>query len=188
MLAHRVAVSDDAGRRHHHALTRFAGIAAHVQAHAHAREGRHLCHQRSNAARLVRGQRVHRVDDQRLDPRLARDARPCAMVQQRKQEALGLARACAGGHQRAGRLVLAGQPLPGQLLVVVAGVFGLEGLEEGPPGRAHRKRQAHLDVRALEPGLLVLGEPAHQAVHEGVCRLEAGDQKLLQSVLDVASK
>ena len=50
--------------------------------------------------RLVVGQRVHRVEDQRLDPGDARALGAQHVVEDRVEERLGLARPGAGGDQR----------------------------------------------------------------------------------------
>jgi hypothetical protein len=109
-------------RRHHHALARLAGIAAHIQAHAQAGEGRHLSHQLRDAPRLVGGQRIHRVDHQRLDAgprRLARARAQWSSTGNRKHSVLPLPVPVATSVLAA--IVLAGQALPRLLLVAVAG-------------------------------------------------------------------
>ena len=83
---------------------------------------------------------------------------------------------------------LAGKPLPSLLLMPVAWVLSFEALEKTPPSRTRHERQAHLDIRALEPRGLFLHKSAHQPVHEGIGRLEARHEKLLQAGLDVAGE
>src|SRR5690606_10874030 len=65
---------------------------------------------------LIVGQRVHRVEDDRLDTALI--AIPRAVIQDRVKEALGLARAGAGGNQRwLWRISQAREPPVGAILM-----------------------------------------------------------------------
>nr|WP_228329498.1 hypothetical protein [Xanthomonas melonis] len=72
---------------------------AHVQARADTGQGWCAQDLLGQAAGLVRGQRVHRVQDDGLDARPAQFPLFAAMLQDWIEEALGLARAGAGGHQ-----------------------------------------------------------------------------------------
>jgi hypothetical protein len=46
--------------------------------------------------------------------------------------------------------------------------------------------QANLQVRPFHPGRFVIDEAAHHPMEEAVGRLEAGDQELLDALLNVA--
>ena len=58
------------------------------------------CDEVGEATGLVRGQCVHRVEDQRLDACRARITLSSAVIEYRHQEAFGLARACTGRDDR----------------------------------------------------------------------------------------
>ena len=133
-------------------------------------------------AGLVAGQGVHRVEDDGLDARPPGVA--VAVVEQRVEEALRLARAGAGGDQGVLRLVvvLAGQPLEGGDLVDVGDerrgdVEDLAGLAR--PGPAEGQLQT--EVRPLEDALLRVGQEAleglgHRPVLEGEGGVEVVEQ------------
>ena len=73
---------------------------ADVQPGGHPSEHRLFVNRLGDAPGLVGGERVHRIEDQRLDARLPGGPLASAVVEDRVQEALGLARAGAGGDQR----------------------------------------------------------------------------------------
>ncbi|MNZ97760.1 hypothetical protein D3C78_1170150 [compost metagenome] len=135
VLAQGVAMGD-------HLIGRHAAVLRTVIAgeQADAELGLQLAHFPGEAPRLIGGQGVHRIDDDRLDA-LATLAQ--AVVEQRIHEALGLARAGAGGDD--GRLrQRAAQSLEGQLLMPV-----------------RRERQAQLTERQR----LALGLRAERQLH-----------------------
>ena len=188
MLAQGVAVSDDGARRHYHALAKSPGVSAHIQPHAQPGKRSGGRHQLGNAARLVGGQCIHGVNDQGLHTRFARRAGASTVVQHRVQKTFGLATTRAGGHQSAMALTVARKPLPSVFLVAEPGVRGLERFKKRLAAFAGYKRQPHLHIRAFEPRRIVIDKTAHQTVVERICRLEGGNQKLLQGRLDVVSK
>ena len=108
------------------------------------------------------------------------------MIQKRIEETLGLTRAGAGGHQGGRCLVIAGQTLPRRFLMDVAGVFGLESLEEVLPFATHPERQAELHVWPLHPAALVPGEALHDSGKQRIRGLEADGEELLEAGLDFA--
>jgi hypothetical protein len=127
----------------------------------------------------------HRVDDQRLDAALVSLTRPRAVVEDRVDKAFRFAAAGAGGNQGVRRRPIAGQTLPGLPLVRVGKTFGLEAAEKIPAGAVMPEGQADLQVRPFHPGRLVIDEAAHDPMKEAVGRLEAGDQELLDALLNV---
>jgi hypothetical protein len=148
-------------------------------------EGRGAGDEAGKAPRLVRGQGVHRVDDERLDAALASLPRPCAMVQRRIDKTFRFAAAGAGGNQGVRRQPVARQPLPRFALVRVGRVCGLEPLKI-PAGAVVPEGQADLQVWSFHPGQFVIDEAAHDPMEEAIGRLEARDQELLDALLNVA--
>jgi hypothetical protein len=122
---------------------------------------------------LVGGERVHWIEDDRLDPWLAAVAP--AMVEEREEEALGLARAGAGGDEGGARArIRAGEALPGAELVGV-GIKGGADLEGGAGGRGAAKREAKIEIRAAEEAVLRIGEVVEQGALVGaVAQREGG--------------
>ena len=135
-----------------------------------------------NAPRLVRGQRVHRVDDDGLDPRRA-GLRP-AVVEDGIQEALGLAGTGTGGDD--GRL-------PGA---------GGETRERGPLVTVRREPERHVgerlaalrrllerqgdgEVRPLGEVLRLGQEVVDDVCECGVGRPEAGGQEVAERPRDL---
>ena len=89
-----------------------------VEACAQACEGRGGVDQFCNAPGLVRGQGIHRVDEDRLDAFAALAVLLATVLQHRQQEALGFTGACAGGDK--GIAWAAGQqPLEGFFLMPI---------------------------------------------------------------------
>ena len=93
-------------------------------------EGRGAGDAPGKAPRLVCGQGIHRVDDERLDAALASLPCPRAVIQQRIAKAFRFAAAGAGGHQGVRRQPVTGQALPCLALMRVGGAFGLEATKE----------------------------------------------------------
>ena len=91
---------------------------------------------RGHALRLVGGERVHRVDEDGLDARLAGVAG--APVEDGEQEALGLARARARGDER-GLGALAAEAVEGAALVAVGAEAEADVLERLAGLLARRK-------------------------------------------------
>ncbi|EXI71288.1 MAG: hypothetical protein AW07_03731 [Candidatus Accumulibacter sp. SK-11] len=108
------------------------------------------------------------------------------MIEQRVQEAFGLAAAGAGGDQRPGGTKLTGQSLPCRFLMDVSGMLRLETPEKRRAPGAGPERQADLDIGAFQPGCLVVGEALHDAGEEGVRWFETGRQEVLQTVVNLA--
>ena len=188
VLAQRLAIGNHTRWRHHHALPARSGLPAHIQAHAQARERRRFRHQLRKAPRLIQSQRVHRVNHQRLDALLPRLARAGTMVQHRIQEAFGLAAAGARRHQGACCRMTRRQPLPSGLLVAIPRKLGLKPLEKPLSLRAKRERQAHLQIRPLQPPRRVFHEARHQPVQKIIRRIETRDQELLKALLYIAGQ
>jgi hypothetical protein len=186
MPAHGVAVGDDALGGHQHARPGGASVTPHKQANAQPVEGRRAGDEPRQAPRLVHGQGVHWVYDQRLDAALAGLTRPRAVVQRRIDKAFRFAAAGAGGNQGVRRHPIADQTLPGLALVRVGGAFGLEAAEKIPAGAVMLEGQADLQVRPFHPGRLVIDEAAHDPMEEAIGRLETGDQELFDALLNVA--
>ena len=112
--------------------------------------------------RLVGGEGVHRVQQDRLDARRARLALAAAVVQDGDQERLGLAGPGAGGDQRRlGVPVLAVQAAPRLDLVLVRDRVVRRPLQDLPPVRARvRERGPDPQVRPAEHALpRVVQEP-----------------------------
>ena len=134
---------------------------------------------------LVIGQGVHGVDHQRLDALAPGLALPLAVVQDRVEEALRLARARPRCNQGRGRRLApglaAGEPPPGRLLVSMGRVLGGQPGEEVSAPRAWTKRQADGQIGPLVQAPPLFEEPAHQAPEAGIGGLEARHQELAQS-------
>ena len=110
---------------------------------------------------LVGRQGVHRIEDDRLDPPLPRAAHPQAVVENRKQKALGLARPGARGDDRVlGLPAAAVQPPPGSTLVLVGMKRHGELKRRGFRLVRRTERPAEQHPRPLEQsGLGVFQEP-----------------------------
>ena len=104
----------------------------------------------------------------------------------RVDKAFRFAAASAGGDQGVRRHPVARQALPCLALVRVGGAFGLEAAKEIPAGAVMPEGQAHLQVRPFHPGRFVVDEAAHDPMEEAIGRLKAGDQELLDALLNVA--
>ncbi len=113
-----------------------------------------------DAQRLVGGQGVHRVQQQRLDPDTARPPRPLTMVEDGNQERLGLARAGTGGHhRRAGRAVQRTQPLERLGLMLVRGEVRRHPLQMAAPAVGRRpERRTDPQVGAAKDAMLGMVE------------------------------
>ena len=138
------------------------------------------------AAGLVAAEGVHRVDHQRLDaaPASGLVLAP-AVVEQRVEEAFGLAGAGAGGDQGRGGGSGAVQPPPGEFLMVVGRMPGFKTGKAVPVAGAGPKRQAEREIGAFVEAAGLVEEGADDAPEGGVGRLEAGDQVLAQTFDDV---
>ena len=107
-LAQRRAVGNHARGCHgHKAPAVLARTPTDEEAHPQPLESRRLCDDLGKAPSLVGGQRIHRVDHQRLDAVDALRSTTCAVVKHRVEKTLRLAAAGAGGYQRAGRRAIA---------------------------------------------------------------------------------
>ncbi len=85
MTAQLVPVADDAGPRRRSRFARVTG----VEPHPHVQLTRMVADHRRDAPGLVVGEGIHRIEHQRLDAPGA--PMTLAVVEQRDQEALGLA-------------------------------------------------------------------------------------------------
>ena len=81
---------------------------------------------------------------------------------------------------------VARQALPGRTLVRIGRVFGLEAAKKIPAGAVMPEGQADLQVRPFHPGRFIGDEAVHDPMEEAIGRLEAGDQEVLDALLDVA--
>ncbi len=140
-----------------------------------------------DAGGLVVGQRVHRVEDQRLDSRLARRALPTAVIEHREQERLRLTRAGAGGDdRRLGLMVFAGQPRERRRLVPIGLEAVRDEVEMVLPALARQpERQSQPQERAGEDAGFRVVEESLQALAGVVIGEfegggEVGDQSLLE--------
>ncbi|MPM32560.1 hypothetical protein SDC9_79124 [bioreactor metagenome] len=138
---------------------------------------RRIGDQLGETERLVVGQRIHRVEDQRLGAGDAPVVGPQHVVEDRVEERLGLARPGAGGDQ--GRQwpglvrpeVEGGQPRPGRRLMGVRRVGRLPLQRRcGVPGR-RPVRQTHPYVGALEDAVALVGEE----IVEGAAGIGVGE-------------
>ncbi|MEZ5249965.1 MAG: hypothetical protein R2713_12365 [Ilumatobacteraceae bacterium] len=114
-----------------------------------------------DASRLVAGERIHRIQHQRLDALLAERPLAGAVIEHRKQERLGLARPGTGRDERRLRFVVQRrQPVERQRLVQVRPEVGGHPPERRRPrGRSRPELGAHPQVRPTEDAVaLVLQE------------------------------
>jgi hypothetical protein len=81
---------------------------------------------------------------------------------------------------------VARQVLPRLALVRVGGAFGLEAAKKISASAIVPEGQADLQVRPFHPRRLVVYEAAHDPMEEAIGRLEAGNQELLNALLNVA--
>jgi hypothetical protein len=108
------------------------------------------------------------------------------MVQRRVDKAFRFAAASAGGDQGVRRQPVARQALPRLALMRVSEAFGLETAKKIPAGAVIPEGQADLQVWPFYPGRFIVDEAAHDPMEEAIGRLEAGDQELLDALLNVA--
>ncbi len=138
---------------------------------------------------LVRGQRVHGVEEDGLDARLA--ALGVAVVEDGIEEALGFAGAGAGGDQSRQRHVaaLGGQSLEGAHLVSVWLERRLDFQGDRHIGRRPAEGQPQVHVRPLEQPAVLLLQKAHQRVFQSlVLEVEGGGQVVKQGGTDVVGE
>ena len=135
-----------------------------------------------DAPRLIRRQCVHRVDQDGLDPRRARLL--AAVVENRVEEALRLARAGAGGHHR--------RPpgAPGQTRerrpLVVVGREPERHLRERLPALRHLlERQGDGEIGPLGEVVRLGQEVVDDVRQSGVGRPEAGGEEVAQRAGDL---
>ena len=184
-LAQRVAVGDHVPAAHRPAGRRRLRLVVAPDEHP----GRHPAAQRGRAVddsgdapRLVRGQRVHRVDEDGLDARRA--GLPPAVVEHREEEALRLARAGAGGHHRRPPGV-GGQPRERRRLVAVRREPQGHFRERLARFRRRLERQGDGEVRPLRQVLGVGEEVVHDRRQRGVRRREAGGEEVAERARDL---
>ena len=154
------------------------GVAAHKQADTQPVEGRGAGDEAGKAPRLVRGQGVHRVDDERLDA-ASPACRARAQWSSSGDKAFRLAAASAGGDQGVRRHPITRQPLPRLALVRVGGRSVWKPPKKSRPALSYPGRAGPPAGTALHPGRFVIDEAAHDAMEEAIGRLKAGDQELL---------
>ena len=132
-----------------------------VETGAQPGKGRNGVDQIGDAPRLVGGQGIHRVNEDRLDPSGALGVLLAAVLQQRQEKALRFAGSGASSHQ--GVAWSTGQkPIKGLLLVEVRRE-GEGDLGEPIAPRALAKGQSHRHIRALEQLLAIGQETVDQA-------------------------
>lgn len=179
ILLHPRAVRDDVVRPHRAVLRGLRLTLADVEACLHALERRDGRAELRDAARLIGGERVHRIDEDRFHPRRARV--PPAVVEDRHEERLGLARTGTRRDERALRRARA-QPSPRPLLVEVSWESERNlGEELGVPTLP--ERQLHRDVGAFEDSALSLDEPLDDVFHPRRRGPEAHPQEVGDSLL-----
>src|SRR5262249_55527928 len=142
-------------------------------------EGRSVGDKAGKAPRLIRGQGIHRVDDERLDTTLACLPCPRTVIQHWVDKAFRFAATSASGDQGMRRQPIARQALPCLALVRVGRVFGLEAAEEIPASAVVPERKTYLQVRPFHPGRFIIDEPVHDPMEKAISWLEASDEKLL---------
>ena len=109
-----------------------------------------------------------------------------AVVQRRVDKAFRFAAASASGDQGVRCHPIARQALPCLALVRIGRAFGLEVAKKIPAGAVMPEGLADLQVRPFHPRRLVIDEAAHDPMEEAIGRLEAGNQELLNTLLNVA--
>ena len=181
-LAQHVAVLDQVIRGHVRP-GRGTGL-PHVQSRGHlAPERRCAVDDPGNPPRLVRGERVHGIDEDGLD---AGGPRPlAAVIEHRIQEALRLAG--AGSRRNDGGLA-AGQPIEGGALVPVRGEAERRLGERLPTFRGALERQLDGEIRALEQVLGVGEEVVDHGGQRSIRRPEAGSEKVLKSAANLGGE
>jgi hypothetical protein len=137
------------------------------------------------APRLVRGQGIHRVDDERLDATLASLTWPRTVIEHWVDKTFRFAAASTSSDQGMRCHPIARQTLPCLALMCVGRVFGLEAAKKIPAGAVMPEGQAHLQVRPFHPGQFVVDEAMHNPMEEAIGWLEACEQELLNALLNV---
>ena len=164
----------------HHVLVGGVGQIADVQARGDVLEFGPL-EEVVDPARLVGGERVHRVEQDGLDPDVPAGTCPAAVVKHRDEERLGLTGPGTGRDQRRlGRVVPAGQPLPSLNLVQVRRGFLGCPVQVLPPVPRHLPEGGpDPQVRPPEdPVLRVVQELVQRVPHRRVRQRERGRQVL----------
>ena len=157
-LMQGVLVGDHAGGGHGRGGRVVGG--ADVETGAQPGEGRNGVDEIGDAPRLVGGQGIHRVDQDRLDPPSALGVLLAAVLQEWQEKALRFAGSGAGGHQGvAGRAWQ--QPIKGLLLVEVRREGEGDLGEPIAPG-ALAKGQGYRHIGPLEQPLAISQETVDQ--------------------------
>ena len=157
---------------------------------SHVQPRGHLAPQRLRAvddpgdpSRLVRGERVHGIDEDGLD---AGSSGPlAAVIEHRIQEALRLAgaRSCCDDGGLAAR-----QPIESGALVPVRGEAERRFGERLAAVRGTLKRQLDVEIRTLEQVVGVGEEVVDHGGEGGIRRSEAGSEKVLQGAGDLGGE
>ena len=181
-LAQHVAVLDEVFRGHVRS-GRCTGL-SHVQSRGHLSPERlRAVDDPGNPSCLIRGERVHGIDEDGLD---AGGPRPlAAVIEHRIQEALGLAGA---GPRRDDGGPAARQPIEGGALVPIRGEAERRFGERLPAFRGALKRQLDGEVRPLEQVLGVGEEVVHHGGQRRIRRPEAGSEKVLKGAANLGGE
>ena len=135
---------------------------------------------------LIVGQGIHGVEDQCLHPCDALAALLQAVVKDRQQECLGLARPGSGRDERWLRSALPrAQPAECPRLVVVGWPVVELPIEQHTAARRLRERHRGLEIGALEHSVdVVVEEVSKRLARRGVCERECGGEEVEQAVME----